>query len=37
MTLSITIETDPLLFGKLMETGLKGFCPLPKPRNGLYR
>jgi hypothetical protein len=25
MTLSITIETDPLLFGKLMETGLNDF------------
>jgi hypothetical protein len=25
MTLSVTIETDPLLFGKLMDTGLNDF------------
>jgi hypothetical protein len=34
MTLPITIETDPLLFGKLIETGLKsvrGFDE-PEPR-----
>jgi hypothetical protein len=25
MTLSVTIETDPLLFGKLLDTGLNDF------------
>jgi hypothetical protein len=30
-TLSIAIETDPLLFGKLMETGLKSMRGFDEP------